>query len=398
MKLVESSLAIALSTLLVACGGGGSDGYYENTTGNNNGNENTPPAIDLSLAQAQLDILKREGQYLFGNYDPADANTPKGYIDHALDTFAQGPLQLSQDIRQIDVTQYPNKYREKCFTESTTDYRACYVFTGEEIKDLLDGYDSWDFEITSQDLKGITLQHNEVSPTLDEYQGPTVIFVFENENADKNFHDVTISGAFAYPFQQSWGLTQTEQKRFVLINQETSDFKIEGTLTTTDPNTNEVIERPLTLGAISIYKDLTSTDGDLFKIRAGSGFSVLINDNPNVAFAEPVSFRVESTPGNLQTSASLRVKASGEQELNLPSITTIDGTRVENETPNLNEQQFTGSIFLSGTNIFTFKQNAARSVLKFKHTINNFTFEGQSTLKDKNEVTTTLTQPSGLKF
>lgn len=398
MKLVQSSLAIALSTLLVACGGGGSDGYYENTTGNNNGNENTPPAVDLSAAQAQLDILKREGQYLFGNYDPADADTPKGYIDHALDTFAQGPLQLSQDIRQIDVTQYSKNYLPKCFVNSTSDYRSCYVFVGEEIKDLVDGYDSWDFDITASDLRGITLQHDEVTPNLENYQAPTVIFVFENENSDKNFNDVTISGAFAYPFQQSWGITQTEQKRFVLINSETSDYKIDATFADFDPDANEVVEREVTMGAISIFKDLTSKDGDLFKIRAGSGFNVLINDNPNVAFAEPVAFRLESTPGDLATSASFRIKASGEQELNLPRVTAIDGTRVENESPNRNEQQFTGSIFLSGNNIFTFKQNVANSTLNFKHTINGFTFEGQSILKGDNQVIPTLTQPSGLKF
>lgn len=396
MKLVQSSLAIALSALLVACGGGGSSGYYDNNT-SNNGNENTPPTIDLNLAQAQLDVLKREGQYLFGNYDPTDAAAPKGYIDHALDTFAQGPLQLSQDIRQIDVTQYPQNYRNKCFNESTSDYRACYVFVGEEIKGLLNGYNNWDFDITASDLRGITLQHDEVTPNLENYQAPTVIFVFENENADKNFNDVTISGAFAYPFQQSWGITQTAQKRFVLINSETSDYKIDATFADFDPDANEVVERQVTMGAISIFKDLTSKDGDLFKIRAGSGFNVLINDNPNVAFAEPVSFRVESTPGNDQTSASLRVKASGEQELNLPSVTTIDGKRVENESPNLNEQQFTGSIFLSGNNIFTFKQNVAKSTLNFKHTINGFTYEGQSVKQDEN-VITTLTQPNGIQF
>lgn len=400
MKLVQGTLAIALSTLLVACGGGGSSGYYDdNNNSNNNGGTTQPPAVDLVAAKAQLEILKREGQYLFGNYDPNDATMTKGYVDHALDTFAQGPLQLSQDIRQVNLSLYKDEahYLPKCFAESTTDYRACYVFQGEEIKSLLTGYDDWDFDITASDLKGITLQHDEVSPNLEDYQAPTVIFVFENENADKNFHDVTISGAFAYPFQQSWGLEQSKQKRFVLINQETSNYKIDGTLTDIDPETNELVTREVTLGAISIYKDLTSKDGELFNIRAGSGFNVLVNDNPNVAFAEPVSFRIESTPGNASTSASLRIKDSGEQELNLPSVTTIDGTRVENETPDLNAQQFTGSIFLSGTNIFTFKHNVANTTLNFKHTFNGFSYEGKS-VNDGKKITTTLTQPSGLKY
>ena len=400
MKFIQGTLAIALSTLLVACGGGGSSGYYDNNnTENNGGNTGTSPSIDLKAAEVQLDILKREGQYLFGNYDPNDANTEKGYIDHALDTFAQGPLQLSQDIRKVDLSLYKDAahYLPKCFKESTSDFRACYVFQGEEIKTLLKGYEDWDFDITASDLKGISLQHDEISPNLADYQAPTVIFVFENENADKNFHDVTVSGAFSYPFQQSWGLEQTKQKRFVLINQETSNYKITGTLTDIDPETDELVEREVTLGAISIHKDLTSKDGELFKIRAGSGFNVLVNDNPNVAFAEPVSFRIESTPGNAETSASLRIKASGEQELNLPSVTTIDGTRVENETPALNAQQFTGSIFLSGNNIFTFKQNVANSTLNFKHSFNNFTFEGKS-VNDGQKVTTTLSQPAGLKY
>lgn len=399
MKLVQGTLAIALSTLLVACGGGGSSGYYDNnnTGGNTGGGTTQPPAVDLVAAKAQLDVLKREGQYLFGNYDPNDATTTKGYIDHALDTFAQGPLQLSQDIRKVDVTQYPNNYRPKCFNESTSDYRACYIFVGEEIKTLVSGYNDWDFDITASDLKGINLQHDEVSPNLEDYQAPTMIFVFENENADKNFHDVTISGAFAYPFQQSWGLEQTKQKRFVLINQETSDYKITFTLSEIDSETGEATEREVTTGAISIHKDLTSKDGELFKIRAGSGFNVLVNDNPNVSFAEPVSLRIESTPGNAETSASLRIKDSGEQELNLPSVTTIDGTRVENETPNLNAQQFTGSIFLSGNNIFTFKQNVVNSTLNFKHTFNGFSYEGKS-VNDGKKITTTLTQPSGLSY
>ena len=87
----------------------------------------------------------------------------------------------------------------------------------------------------------------------------------------------------------------------------------------------------------------------------GSGFNVLINDNTNVSFAEPISFIINSTPGDLSSSSSYRIKSSGEKELKLVNVTTIDGTRVENETPNRNTQSFTGNISLTGQNIFTFK-------------------------------------------
>ncbi|MFX6334890.1 hypothetical protein ABTF54_19695, partial [Acinetobacter baumannii] len=84
--------------------------------------------------------VKQEGKYLFGAYDLNNESLSKGYIDHALDTFAQGPLKLTLDIRKVDLTKYTDHYREKCFINSTTDYRACYVFKGEEIKSLLTGY------------------------------------------------------------------------------------------------------------------------------------------------------------------------------------------------------------------------------------------------------------------
>ena len=85
---------MTLSGLLVACGSGGSNGYYNQP---NNGGNITTPSTDFNEAQKTLDSLKLEGQFLFGNYDPTDATTAKGFIDHALDTFAQGPLQLAID-------------------------------------------------------------------------------------------------------------------------------------------------------------------------------------------------------------------------------------------------------------------------------------------------------------
>lgn len=179
----------------------------------------------------------------------------------------------------------------------------------------MNGYDNWDYDITADDLKNIKLKSDDVSPNLEGYQAKTRIFIFENENGDKNFHDVTITGAFSYPFEQSWGLTQTSQKRFILINDATSDYKITVTTTTIDPVTNQPVEKEVTTGAFSTYKDLTSNDGELFMFESGSGFNVLINDNPNVSFAEPVSFTLNSVPGDTNSSSSYRIRASGEQEL-----------------------------------------------------------------------------------
>ncbi|MFV5509176.1 hypothetical protein [Acinetobacter sp. 197] len=398
MNFNKSALVITLSGFLAACGGGGSDGYYDKSpsTGTNNGDHSSIPSGEQTPQQI-LDTIKREGQFLFGNYDPNDATTAKGYIDHALDTFAQGPLQLSLDIRKIDLSTYKNSsyYRNKCFALSKTDYRACYVFVAEDIKNILPGYDNWDFDITVDDLKNIKLQHDEVTPNLEEYESNTRIYVFENENGDKNFHDVTITGAFSYPFQQSWGIQQTQQKRFVLINGSTSDYKITTTAIVADPETGEDIEREITTGAISIYKDLTSRDGSLYNIQSGSGFNVLINDNPNIPFAEPISLILNSSPGTT-SSANYRVRASGEQELILPSITTIDGTRVENETPDQNKQTFTGSIKLTGINILKFKQ-ATSGTLNFEHTINGTIFKGTST-NNGGTISTNLSLPTGIKF
>ena len=70
MKLIKTTLAMTLSSLLVACGGGGSDGYY-NDQSNNSGNTPPPttPSTDLDEAQLTLNALKQEGQFLFGNYE-----------------------------------------------------------------------------------------------------------------------------------------------------------------------------------------------------------------------------------------------------------------------------------------------------------------------------------------
>ncbi|MDX8273739.1 hypothetical protein SLJ90_02920 [Acinetobacter pittii] len=391
MKLTQGVCGVTLAAFLTACGGGGNDGYYNQNS--NSGSTTTPttPSPDQELATSVLNNVKQEGKYLFGAYDLNDEKQSKGYIDHALDTFAQGPLKLTLDIRKVDLTKYSDHYRDKCFIKSTTDYRACYVFKGEEIKTLLTGYSDWDFDITADDLKNIKLSNDNISPNLQDYQSNTRIYIFENENNDKNFQDVTITGAFAYPFQQSWGLEQTKQKRFVLINAATSDYKITTTALVQDPETGQPTEKEVTTGAMSVYKDNTSIDGDLYVVQGGSGFNVLINDNPNVPFAEPISFVVNSTPGNTNN-ATYKVMANNHQILSLPSITSLEGSRVENESPTTNAQKFNGSIYLEGQNIFTFKQSLNGTTLDFKHVINGISIEGQS-INQNGTVSTTLKTP-----
>jgi hypothetical protein len=396
MKLTQGVCGVTLAAFLTACGGGGNDGYYNQNSNSSSTTIPTTPSPDQELATSVLNNVKQEGKYLFGAYDLNDEKLSKGYIDHALDTFAQGPLKLTLDIRKVDLTQYSDHYRDKCFIKSTTDYRACYVFKGEEIKTLLTGYNDWDFDITADDLKNIKLANDNISPNLQDYQSNTRIYIFENENNDKNFQDVTITGAFAYPFQQSWGLEQTKQKRFVLINAATSDYKITTTALVQDPETGQPTEKEVTTGAMSVYKDNTSIDGDLYVVQGGSGFNVLINDNPNVPFAEPISFVVNSTPGNTNN-ATYKVMANNHQILSLPSITSLEGSRVENESPTTNAQKFNGSIYLEGPNIFTFKQSLNGTTLDFKHVINGVSIEGQS-INQNGTVSTTLKTPFMQKF
>ncbi|ENV96309.1 hypothetical protein F937_00008 [Acinetobacter calcoaceticus ANC 3680] len=396
MKLTHGVCGVTLAAFLTACGGGGSDGYYNQNS--NSGSTTTPttPSTDQELATSVLNSVKQEGKYLFGAYDLNDEKLSKGYIDHALDTFAQGPLKLTLDIRKVDLTKYSDHYRDKCFIKSTTDYRACYVFKGEEIKTLLSGYNDWDFDITADDLKNIKLASDNISPNLEDYQSNTRIYIFENENNDKNFQDVTITGAFAYPFQQSWGLEQTKQKRFVLINSTTSDYKITTTTLVQDPETGQPTEKEVTTGAMSVYKDNTSTDGDLYVVQGGSGFNVLINDNSNVPFAEPISFVVNSTAGNTNN-ATYKVSQSGNQILSLSNISSLEGSRVENEAPTTNTQKFNGSIYLEGKDIFTFKQSMNGTTLNFKHLINGISIEGQS-INQNGTFSTTLKTPFMQKF
>ena len=88
---------------------------------------------------------------------------------------------------------------------------------------------------------------------------------------------------------------------------------------------------------------------------------------------------------------------AGIQILDIPSITAITGSRIENQAPTANDKSFTGSIFLKGPDIFTFKNSLNGTVLDFKHIFNNITFEGQS-VNNNGTIKTTLTQPSGVTY
>lgn len=393
MNFLKGTLAVALTGLLTACGGGGSDGYY-----NNGGGSNTPtqPSTggNTTTAESQkiFDSLKTEAAALFGQADTEQ----KGYVDHALDAYAQSILKISQDIRNVDFTVYAATNRkEKCFDESKIDNRACYVFKGDDINKLLGPkYDAWDFVIDNgttdnqydqtigDDLANIRLKSTDITPDLESYYGETYLLIFENENNLKDLQDITISGAFSYPFAQTAGL----QKRFILINNETSDFKV--TVTEVGATQSTV------MGALSIYKvPKTADNSEYYVTEAGSGFNTLINDNTNVAFAEPVNFRIDSELGIAPSTYKI---LNSIETLNLPSV-TISGTRVEHEQPTLNAKEFTGSIFLEGPSILDFKKSALNSILKFKHLINGITYEGQSR-NTSSGVITEFISPSSIKY
>lgn len=390
MKVLQGTLSLALIGLLTACGGGGSDGYYNNSSSespNNSGNTSTTTPNET--AQAQLNILKREGQFLFGNYDANDSTTSKGYIDHALDTFAQGPLQLAVDAKKLfDQNKSYFTYYDVCFAgEGNQIYEntPCYVLEGEaNIKASLNTvspntYNTWDFSITKDQLAKLKITPEQIT----KFTGESFIIIFDNQNKDKAFNDVWVAGVFGYPYQQSWGLNQIDQLRIVSMNGE--------------GQYNVTTAESKTYGALSIYKDPTSIDGDLFVLQNNSSFDVLINDNPNTPDVEPVSFTINSVPGDSKAIATYRIRKSAEQVLDIPSVSAISGSRIENEALSSNVQSFTGSIHLEGNNIFTFKKAVNGTLLKFKHVFNGITFEGQST-NNNGTINTTLTQPSGLKF
>ncbi|MCO8043139.1 hypothetical protein OC498_11315 [Acinetobacter bohemicus] len=390
MKFLQGTLALALATFLTACGG---DGYFNNSPDNSDKDNNSDGSATapIEAAQAQLNILKREGQYLFGNYDPEDATTRKGYIDHAMDTFAQGPLQIALDAKKLfDKDKTAFFYREKCMDSGTYTNTGCYILFGDEqIKTALNSinpqkYINWDFDVNDDEVSGMKLSQEQI----DAFTGKTMIIIFDNRNTDKKYNDVWVTGVFGYPYKQSWGLTQTDQLRIVSMNEADSNYQV--TLTYEDQTTE-------TKGALSIYRDPTSTDGELYVLQNNSSFDVLTNDNPNTPEVEPVSFTINSVPGDSSSLATYRIKSNLVQILDIPSISTISGTRIENEAPSSNSQSFTGSIYLEGTNIFTFKKALNGTALKFKHIFNDITFEGQS-INNNGSITTTLSRPASVKY
>ena len=210
MKFIKGTLAIALTSVITACGGGGSKGYYNQ--GNSGGNNTEQPPItspELEAAATTLASLKKEGKFLFGNYDASDSSISKGYIDHALDTFAQGPLQLTVDAKKLfDQDKSHFTYYETCFGgEGNRIYEntPCYALEGEEnIKTALNiitpnKYNDWDFKITKEQLNSLKITPEQIK----KFTGETFILIFDNQNADKAWNDIWIAGVFGYPYQQS---------------------------------------------------------------------------------------------------------------------------------------------------------------------------------------------------
>lgn len=411
MKFIKGTLALALTGLLAACGGGGSDGYYNNagsSGGNNNGEPTTPTDPGTpSEAQSTLNDLKKEGQFLFGNYDPTDATTAKGYIDHAIDTFAQGPLQLATDAKKL-LTQNSGafQYKTKCFDgEGNQIYEntPCYILSGDQnIKDFLNAlhpdqpgfYNNWKFKVTKAELDALKATPEQV----EKFTGEAFLIIMGNQNADKAFNDIWVAGVFSYPYQQSWGLIQSQQLRIVSMNGE-GQYNITVSSQQNNPTTGlpETVDK--TYGALSIFKDSkqSTTTEDFYILQNNSSFDILLNDNPSTPDVEPVSFTINSVPGDSTSAATYRINNTGYQILNIPSVSAISGNRVENGTASTNTQSFTGSIYMEGNNIFQFRKSANGSILKFKHKFNDITFEGQS-VNNGGTIKTTLTQPSGVTY
>lgn len=360
MNLVKGSLILALSGLISACGGGGSKGYYDSgATGSNNSNS---PSTDTAGQQQFLeDHLKREGSILFGLLNNNDPMTPKGYIDHALDTFGNGVLELAVNVHKEFISLSTNEATQKGFiyfddchvnnTENTGTPDAteptipefvikqgCYVITGNRIRDFLGNtYKEWEFEIAAEDLNNLQPKEG-----LEQYVGQTSVIIYENQNQDKNLNNIVVTGKFGYPYRQSWGLIQDSQIRFVTI-----------------PDADG------TNGGFNIYNDPTSLEGKLYVVQADSSYSVLTNDNPNTPNIEPVTFTVNSTPGT--QISSFRIKEDGTQILDLPNITAISGQRLENEAPATNAKSISGSIFIEGRNVLNFLESQPSSTITYKH-------------------------------
>lgn len=364
MKYISSALTLSLVSLLSACGGGDSNySVHTQDIGFSDENNNSIDTNSNSAQEAEDKAffekhINQEGSILFGLLDRNDAQTPKGFIDHGLDTFGNGVLNLAVKVHQeFSPTSNLFTYYKDCHpNQETPDDQpgesepvtplpllptlGCYVITGNDIKTLLindKNYNDWSFVVTNDDLNN--LQPKEM---LSTYIGQTSVIIYENQNLDKKFNNILVTGKFSYPYMQSWGLTQQKQVRFVTI-----------------PDSDG------TTGGFNIYNDPTSREGKLYVIQADSSYSVLTNDNPNTPNIEPVTLTVHSTPGNVIS--SFRIKNDGTQILSLPNVSAISGQRLENENPSMNSKSINGSIYIEGINVLNFLQSTSGSSIKYNH-------------------------------
>ena len=456
-----SSSALALG--LTGCGGDSSFIDKQNGSGSGSGSDSTDNSA-LIAARAGFDdliaSLQVEGGYLFGDYDATDPATQKGVLDHGIDTFTQGPLQLGIEVKK-SFDALANPYADSgsfsyssnnCFIgESDAINVGCFRIAGNDLKSVLPAlYDNWDFEVSKSDMAGLRL----TSGQLDQFSGDTYVYILENENDDKDLNDVFVVGSFSYPYQQSWNLTQTNQKRFVTINADgsnevlnfqnqinfddliltggvtsssttfdntTKEYVITGTATAgseisafESPNLEEPLGTDIadvtgafeirftgsevSKGAFTVYDDPTSTNGKLYTIGNSVSMSVLINDNPNRPEPEIVDFSITSTPGDATSSSSYREATSGLKTLDLRNLTSLTGQRVENEEPDLNASSFSGSLRMSAIDIFQFSNQPNGSQLNFAYTLNGFDFTGTSTINGNKIDTSVVADLSGTPY
>lgn len=92
-----------------------------------------------------------------------DDTQTKGYIDHAMDTFGNGSLEISLDARKAFEAD-PSKftYYDNCMIEGGAYYNTgCYVLVGDDtdttLKDVLNSvsnnkYADWDFDVNDSEL------------------------------------------------------------------------------------------------------------------------------------------------------------------------------------------------------------------------------------------------------
>lgn len=388
MKLLKGTLTLTLTATLVACGGGGSEGYFSSQ--NTSNTENTTPSATEEYAAQTAEfnaVLDREAKALFGISDITDDNQKKGYFDHAFNTFGNGPLQLAVDAKKaFDQDRSKFEYLAKCMSSGTYTNTGCFVLIGDDtdniLKDALNSvsnnkYTNWDFDINQTEIAGMKMTSEQIT----QYTGKTVVIIFENENSDKNLNDVWISGVFKYPFQQSWGLTQSTQTRVVSMNQDSSEYAITLTLQGVSD----------TKGALSVYKNPLYKDGVRYDIQNESAFSVLTNDNPQEPAIEPVIFTIGSKTGSPGIS-SYSINNDKTEELSLPNV-MIQGLRTDNLTSSTNTKTISGSLFYkynpnqsgSTTPLFQFINALKGATLDFNHKL-----KVEWTEQDKNDPMLTI--------